>query len=129
MKIPKIKLKQNWFVLLFSKLCNRNKKETFSTIKTKILSFSQYRIANALFLQKSLIKDINPEKNSIEYQLGFYYVDYLLICGIDVRKLFSDIGYKCNERYYSYNININNNLIDIMDHITDNDYLFKKYNL
>lgn len=116
--------KQNWFCKLVSWLCNRN-----NAIKPEILSFSKYRIVNAMYIQERLSKINNPFHNPITYEISRCYVDYLFICGIDVIELFQQLQYRCNERYNSYDKNIYDNLTDIMDHITDTDYLFKNYRL
>ena len=121
--------KQNWLYKLVSRLCNRNKKQTFPAVKHKILTFSEYRIANALVIQEQLQKSKNPLEFSFIERIIHFYFEYLYICGIDKSKFFADLQYKINDRYVSYDKNIHDNLTDIMDHITDTDYLFKNYKL
>ena len=116
--------KQNWLYKLISRLWNRN-----NAIKPKILLFSEYRIVNAMYIREQLSKNNNPFHDPITYEIACYYVDYLFICGIDVTEMLRELQFKCNERYVSYNKNIYDNLTDIMDHITDTDYLFKNYKL
>lgn len=96
--------------------------------KNKILSFSEYRIKNALFIQKHLSELKYIDK---PYMLIFasLYFDYLFICGISKKELANELEYLCNSRYKSYDENILNNIVDIMDNITNEAYLNKKYNL
>lgn len=109
---------------LFNFICKRKIK-----LPKGVLSFSKYRIANSLFIQNKLATDRNPFNDPYTFRIADYYVDYLLICGIDIRERFRELHFKCNRSYISYDQKIYDNLNDIMDHITDTDYLFKNYNL
>ena len=95
--------------------------------KPKILSFSEYRIENALYIQKRLYEANNVFNYSFEFQIAKLYVSYLRICGVDKLKFVEDLIYLCHEEYSSYDKNIADNIVDIMDHIMDSEYLFKNY--
>lgn len=78
MKIPKIKLKQNWVVLLFSKLCNRNKKDVFPTVNIPYDEVKQY-IHKAELKLYVPINDDEVIKSRLSNKIANYIIENNLI--------------------------------------------------
>lgn len=98
--------------------------------KHNILSFSEYRVKNAIYIQKEISENQFYYRGSpLEISIANVYAGYLRICGIDIDEKVRDLSYKYSENNLSYDANVHNNFADVMDHIMDNEYLKNKYNI
>ena len=90
-------------------------------MKSKVMLFSEYRIENALFIQKA-IYDSDVDFINIETFMLKFYLAYLHICGVsiddEIAKKFHDLFKKINPHFtYDYSKEVRMNINQVVDEI------------